>query len=108
MAQLQKGENDAALEQLRAVLALNPGNEQVSGLITQIEGGATFEVAPESSSEQIEETESVVEDGDTVTTTEAPDTSLIVPVNTVTEDDEEAESAVETTSEEETATGEES
>lgn len=91
LAQLQEGNNDAALEQLRVVLALNPGNEQVSGLISQIEGGATFEATEETPAEQLEESASVSkEDDGSVTTTGAPDTELIVPVNTVSEDEDEA------------------
>lgn len=87
LAQLQVGENDQALEQLRAVLALNPGNSQVSELIAQVESGASFEADTEAVTEQIDVIEGVSESDDgQVTTTEVPDTDLIVPVNTVSED----------------------
>ena len=108
LAHLQKGENEPALEQLRVVLQLNPGNEQVSGLMDQIEGGATFETAPApAETEQLQEDAVSTEDDGSVTTTEAPDTSLIVPVNTVA-DDEEASVSEEVPATEATATTEDS
>lgn len=80
---LEKDNRDGALAQLEAVLALNPGNQQVETLISDIRGGRSFErAATASSTEQVVETESPVSDEDgTVTTTEAPDTTLITPVN---------------------------
>jgi len=108
LAYLQQGENDAALEQLRVVLELNPGNEQVAGLIGQIEGGATFETTPTpADTERIEEASVSTEDDGSVTTTEAPDTSLIVPVNTVSEDGDTEETPVEEEVVEEVTTQEE-
>lgn len=88
LALLQNDEREEAVEQLRVVLQLNPGNEQVSGLIDQIASGVEFEVAESTPTEQIEEGETVTAEGSTITTTEAPDTSLIVPVNTVADEDE--------------------
>jgi hypothetical protein len=75
------------VEQLEVVLSLNPGNQQVESLLNDIRSGRQFESASTAStSEQVVETDSPVDSADgTVTTTEAPDTSLISPVNPVEE-----------------------
>lgn len=94
IAYAQKGNNDAAVEQLQQVLVSNPGNADVTALIERIQSGLPLEVTPQTSVSQVEEPETVGADDDAVTTTEAPDTSLISPVNTVgTEADSEEETA---------------
>ncbi len=84
---LEKDNRDAAVEQLEVVLSLNPGNQQVESLLNDIRSGRQFESASTAStSEQVVETDSPVDSADgTVTTTEAPETSLISPVNPVEE-----------------------
>jgi tetratricopeptide (TPR) repeat protein len=84
---LEKNNRDGAREQLEAVLALNPGNTEVERLIADIDGGRTFDTSTAASTtEQVVDADSPVETEDgTVTTTEAPDTSLIAPVNPVSE-----------------------
>lgn len=87
LALLQKDDRAGALEQLRAVLTLNPENEQVTALISQIQDGTAFVVPDGTTPTQLEETTTVSEEtSGVVTTTEAPDTSLIVPVNTISDD----------------------
>lgn len=88
IALAQKGENAAAIEQLQAVLALNPGNTEVTSLITQLQSGKPLVVTPQETSQQVGEPETVSTDEEAVTTTEAPDTSLITPVNTVGDTEE--------------------
>lgn len=90
IALAQKGDTDAAIEQFQAVLALNPGNVEVIGLITQLQSGEPLNISQQTTSDQVNEPETVSADDDAVTTTEAPSTSLIAPVNTVG-DREEAE-----------------
>ena len=100
LALLQQDKRDEAVEQLRVVLELNPGNEQVTALIGQIESGESFDTAPEVQAQQIEESTTVSEEDGSVTTTESPDTSLIVPVNTVADQPEEDTGTQDTSSEE--------
>ncbi len=87
---LEKNNRDAALEQLEAVLALNPGNAQVEGLIADVKGGRVFESAttPDTTEQVVDADSPVSETDGTVTTTEAPDTTLISPVNPVGEESE--------------------
>lgn len=81
-----------ALEQLRKVLELNPGNEDVITLIGQLESGEPLTaVSQESSAQQIAEPEAVTTNENTVITTQDPDTPLISPVNTVGEEQEDEE-----------------
>ncbi len=99
LALLQQDKRAEALTQLRTVRALNPGNEQVAELINQVESGVSFEPSVTVPTEQIEESETVSEEGGAVTTTTSPDTSLIAPVNTIA-DSETNQEAPEAASEE--------
>jgi cytochrome c-type biogenesis protein CcmH/NrfG len=85
IALAQKNDIKGAVEQLEAVLALNPGNAQVMDLIAQLKAGNGLESLTNTTQEQaaVTEPETVTSVEDTVTTTEAPDTSLITTVNTV-------------------------
>jgi tetratricopeptide (TPR) repeat protein len=80
------GETEAAAAEMRVVAELNPDNVQVAELVAQLERGESLGVdaAP---SQPVDEADpiSVSDDGQQVTTTEAPDTDLVVPVNTVPE-----------------------
>lgn len=81
LAHLELDNSEEALAQLQAVLALNPGNESVLGLIEQIESGEPV-VTPESVPTDISDGEATVdEDDEAITTTSDPDTDLIAPVN---------------------------
>jgi tetratricopeptide (TPR) repeat protein len=92
LAYIQKGETEAALEQLEVVLGLNPGNVDIEALIEQLKSGVSFEVAPETLTEQIEETDSVTSgEGREVTVDEAPDTPLVTSVNSPTSNNEEVQ-----------------
>ena len=79
------GETNAAKAQLEAVLALNPGNEQVLALLNLLEEEGTLgDILDNSTSAELEEgTSQIVEDNGTVTTTEEPDSTLVTPVNTI-------------------------
>lgn len=90
LALAQKGDTNAAVEQLQKVLELNPGNADVTALIEQIRSGKPFEAAQNTTSQQVAEPQTVTTDADAVTTTEVPDTSLITPVNTVGDADDES------------------
>ena len=87
-----KGDSEGALEQLLVVQELNPDNEGVASLISQLESGEVPAVTAEEESADIEEPAAVneAEDG-TVTVEQEPDTSLVTPVNVVPETDEEPE-----------------
>ncbi len=78
---IQKGETDAALEQLKVVSDLNPDNQDITNLITQIQEGTLPQAPTETLIEQIEEPETVVSEGEDVTTTEPSDTPLISSIN---------------------------
>lgn len=60
----------------------------MTALITQLQSGEPLVLNPQTSTEQVNEPETVSADDDAVTTTEAPDTSLITPVNTVGDSEE--------------------
>ena len=78
----QAGDAAKAIEQLAVVLELNPGNEIVIKLIEQLKSGVPFKQIQQGEG-QIPEPQTVTSEGETVTTTEIPDTSLVTPVNTV-------------------------
>ena len=79
----QKGDNKGAIEQLQKVLELNPGNEQVNALITQLQSGKPLVFDAQNTQGQVSEQQAVTETENTVTTTKKPDTPLVTPVNTV-------------------------
>lgn len=81
----QQGDTPAAIEQLQAVLELNPGNEDVTALIEQLRSGESLNLSTSNEAGDVEEPETVSADDDAVTTTEAPDTPLVSPVNVVGE-----------------------
>jgi len=96
LAHIQKGNSAAALEQLEAVLALNPGNEDTESLIAQLKSGEAIEVTQERLSEQIEEPVAVSEgEENEVTTTTTPDTPLVRSLNTSAESADEAAGEIE-------------
>lgn len=92
LALAQQNDPTGAIEQLEQVLALNPGNADVIALIERIRSGEPLMVTPQTSVSQVAEPETVSADDNAVITTQAPDTSLITPVNTPNE----VESATET------------
>ncbi len=85
LAYAQNGNTDGALSQLQAVLDLNPGNADVLGLIERLRSGEPL-ISSSADVPQMIESTSVNAEDDAVTTTEAPDTSLISPVNTVNDE----------------------
>lgn len=94
LAYAQTDRTAEALEQLAVVQALNPNNQDVANLISQIQSGDIPSIPETAEAEQVNEPEPVVEDEDgIVTTDEAPDTPLITPVNPVAESSQEADSS---------------
>lgn len=83
----EQGDPEAAIAELQYVLELNPGNEQVLAVIEALQEGAIVPAV----SDTVSERTAVAADGDSVTTTEDPDTSLISPVNTVPDSSTDAE-----------------
>lgn len=79
----QSGDSAGAISQLQTVLTLNPGNTEVMALIEQLESGEPLSVTSQTSESKVSEPETVSVNNDAVTTTEAPDTTLIKPINTV-------------------------
>ncbi|MFT5849846.1 MAG: tetratricopeptide (TPR) repeat protein, partial [Patiriisocius sp.] len=94
LALIQDGQTDAALEQMKVVLTLNPENTDIAGLVAQLESGETFD-APQTATETIAEPEAVSGDDESVTTTGASDTPLVSTVNTAPSDSEDAEEVTE-------------
>ncbi len=84
LAYAQTDRTDEAISQLEVVSALNPNNQSVVTLIEQLKADE-FIPAPTPSG-LVDEPEVVVENAETVTTTEVPDSSLISPVNTIPEE----------------------
>ncbi len=95
---LEQGNQDGAEAQLERVQELNPDNEQVTTLLDQVRSGSLENVPTTATeSEPLEETSPVSAEDETVTTTEEPDTSLIVPVNPVADEETDAAAETETT-----------
>jgi tetratricopeptide (TPR) repeat protein len=92
LAYAQQGNTQGALQQLQAVLELNPGNAQVQNLIERLNTGESlsFEEDVQQTQQQVDEPTTVTSEDGTVTTTEDPDTPLISPVNTVGDTEEES------------------
>jgi tetratricopeptide (TPR) repeat protein len=87
------GEPDAAKEELRVVLSLNPGNADVTRLISIIESEGSLASLRKDPNQSVQETvaettPSTEEDG-TVTTTGGTKTDLVTPVNTIPNIEEE-------------------
>lgn len=82
LALAKKGETNNAIEQLKVVQNLNPGNADISTLISRLESGEAISsiLVP---SGTVAEPQTVTANEDAVTTTEDTNTSLIKPVNTV-------------------------
>lgn len=78
---LKQGEPDAALEQLREVEKLNPDNEDLQKLISQVESG-DIENIP-GIGDAVGEAPSVSNTDGDVTVNSDPDTNLVTPVNAV-------------------------
>ncbi len=93
---IETGNTAGAIAQLEAIDALNPGNQQIQGLLNELRAGRTpqLDTAATSASTPVVEANSVSSDGDTVTTNEAPDTTLITPVNPVSDESVETEPGV--------------
>lgn len=83
LALAEKGDTQGAIDAMQEVLKLNPGNTEVSGIIDQLKSGKPLQL---SQNPQVNEPEKVQQVNDTVTTSQAPDTSLVSPVNPVAED----------------------
>lgn len=86
---------NAALEQLEIVQTLNPDNEQVALLIADLQAGRPIATQDTSTGEVVESSSTVTTEGETVTTSESPDTPLIVPINPVADSVPEADSETE-------------
>ncbi len=94
-----KGRSEDALGELQKVLALNPGNTEVTQLIATLQTNGTLTTVTASSTNEariVEEASTVTEDNGTVSTSEAPDSPLVSPVNTAPTPQEETGAAVET------------
>jgi tetratricopeptide (TPR) repeat protein len=89
LAYAQKGDNEAALKELQVVLDLNPGNAEVTAIMDRIRSGQPL--IDTTASQQVQEPQEVSAEDDAVTTTGDPDTSLISPVNTVPESEEDSQ-----------------
>ena len=74
------GRNTEALAQLRAVLALNPGNQDIETLITRLENGESI-VDPQGATTSTGTGE--LADGEEVNSRTIGETSLVSPVNVV-------------------------
>ncbi len=80
----QKSDTKAAVEQLEVVLKLNPGNTEVTSLIEALKSGTLPAAAnPGVVDGQVSEPNTVSTVDNTVTSTQAPNTPLVTPVNTV-------------------------
>lgn len=91
VAYSELGETDMAITQFEAVSTLNPDNQQVKDIISTLKGGGTITPpAAATDTQPSTETAPVGTDGETVTTTEAPDTSLISTVNPIDDTAEDA------------------
>ncbi len=83
---IEKGNLPAAAEQLEVVATLNPDNTEIKTLLEDVKAGRTPTPAATTETTPVADAEpEVTNDDGTVTTSEAPDTSLIVPVNPVSE-----------------------
>jgi len=87
LALAQKGDTKKAVDQLKVVLELNPGNTDLISLISRLESGESIEkIFAPAGAPQVQEPTAVTEVNNTVTTTQKPDTNLVSPVNTVSEE----------------------
>lgn len=84
LAYAQQERTEDAMGQLLEVLRLNPGNETVIALMSQLQSG-NYEPAPLPTEQSVSEPQAVTEANESVTTTSVPDTPLISPVNTIPE-----------------------
>lgn len=91
LAHAQTGNRDGALEQLRVVSELNPNNQLVTQLIGRLESGQSIDPLTDVASEQIEEQEPVEGEDGVVTAADDPDSSLLSPVNTPNDADDESQ-----------------
>lgn len=83
----QKGRAADAKVQLEKVLELNPGNTDVTTMLGELgrTGKLTGTASSSASARVVSETSAVSEENGTVRTNEAPDSTLVSPVNTVPE-----------------------
>jgi len=79
LAYLEQDRKDEALEQLKVVASLNPNNTDLPNLISQVESGEF--AGTTISNNQVTEPNPVTQDGDSVSSTNVPDTPLVSPVN---------------------------
>jgi len=83
-----KGRGNDAKTQLEKVLELNPGNGEVTALIQMVSEGKRITGGNASSTEQsriVGETSDVQDENGTISTSKAPDSPLVTPVNTAPE-----------------------
>lgn len=71
-----------ALEQLKIVQISNPENQELSGLIAQVENGETVKTN-ELNGVPVKDPNATSQDGEATVANEAPDTDLVTPVNRV-------------------------
>jgi tetratricopeptide (TPR) repeat protein len=84
LAYLEQERKDDALIQLNIIKESNPENEELKALIGQVEGG-NYKKSATDSTENIENTTTVSQEGDVTTATENPDTDLVTPINRTTD-----------------------
>lgn len=92
-----KGKNAEAREQLEKVLALNPGNPEVTELLRVIERDGSLGSLRGAPPTTIPENEPATGEGGTVSTTRDSETSLVTPVNTIPKTNDEAATAEQVT-----------
>lgn len=99
LAYAQQNRMTEAVEQLKVVRDLNPDNAPVSDLIAEMESGQ-YVATPITPNQNVQEPEVVQESDEGVTASEAPDTPLISPVNTVPAEAEQSSESQEAPTEE--------
>lgn len=82
IAKIEKGDTEGALADLAVVRTLNPENEEIAALIKQIESGAPLRTSTSSPAAGVAEPTTVTNTDGTITTSQAPTTPLVSPVNT--------------------------
>ncbi len=79
LAYIEQGRKEDAVEQLQVVASLNPDNTDLPNLISQVKSGEIVDTPL--SVNQVTEPNPVTQAGDSVSSTDVPDTPLVSPVN---------------------------
>jgi tetratricopeptide (TPR) repeat protein len=80
LSYLDSNRSEDALVQLRLVEESNPDNESVKDLISQVESG-NYQKQENAFGVPVQNTQTISQDEDVTTATEAPDTDLVTPLN---------------------------